>query len=353
MKRKILYYFSGIFLFLVLFLFACDGEISETSQVISPTTLPASPLPEVTSTNENVETVESSTAISELGILFAPPDSDQNLKQDLQSMLSEWAQDDGLQFNMRDTLSAEDFEKEDIRWVVALDPAPNLLDLAVNAPETTFLAVGVSGLAAADNLSIISLDNTDWSKHGFIAGYMAAMITPDWRIGVIGLIENQDAESARLGFMDGVTYFCGLCRSEYPPYYEYPLFVEIPEESSDSEWRDAADLLLKRDVETIYLVPGVDNESLLQYLVDSEIKLIGDITGKPEFFNDYWVGSLRFDFLQAVQEYRQTIQSEKEGIQLSAPLVLEDPNPNFLSPGRQILVRKVIEEILVGYIATQ
>ncbi|MEA2008447.1 MAG: hypothetical protein U9O54_04960, partial [Chloroflexota bacterium] len=186
-------------------------------QASSSPTAESSPSPSTTAT----------TAPLPLGILLASPDADPGLVDDLRLLASTSAEEAGLRFQVRETLSEKDFQSDDLTWVVALPPLANLADLASIAPQTKFLAVGFSNLEATDNLGVIVPGNANLGQQGFLAGYIAAMITPDWRVGVISLAEDEAAAAAREGFIAGAIYFCGLCRPEYPPFFEYPLFVEL------------------------------------------------------------------------------------------------------------------------------
>ncbi len=288
-----------------------------------------------------------------LGVFLSPPDAAPGLAAELQPLVSTWAEESGLRFQIRETLSENDFAVEDIRWVVALSPVSNLAGLASSAPKTRFLAVGIPNLEAAANLSVI-LPGTGYSdQQGFMAGYIAAMITPDWRVGVISLAEDAAGAAAREGFITGAIYFCGLCRQESPPYFDYPLFVELNSEASSSQWQSAANILLTKGVETIYIVPGAGDEELLQYLAQADVKLIGggdEVTGA---IADQWVVSLRFDLTQAVQEHWPDFVAGMDGVSIQVPLTLADPNPDLLSQGRQRLAEKILEEVLAGYIETQ
>lgn len=291
-----------------------------------------------------------SPALPPLGILLAPANADAVLGEDLRTLTSAWAEEDGLRFQLRETLSENDFVAEDIHWVVALPPLSNLEGLAASAPETRFLAVGFSDLEATGNLSVIRPGVSHFDQQGFMAGYIAAMITPDWRVGVIGLADDPAGKAAREGFTAGAIYFCGLCRSEYPPFFEYPLFVELDAEASSSQWQSAANILLNKGVETIYLVPGAGDDDLRQYLVQSDVNLIGGGEEVTETIAEHWVVSLRFDLLQVVEEHWPEFVEGAVGASVQVPLTLADINSDLLSPGRQRLAEKILEEVVAGFI---
>ena len=343
-----LYRFFLVGSFIILALAGCAEGSAEPSPVL-PTAQPSSsPITVATLSPSPI----ASTALPPLGILLAPPGADPDLEMELSPLLLLWAEEAGLRFQVRETLSIEDFQVDDIQWVVALSPVSNLADLTSSVPGTKFLAVGFSDLEVAANLSVILPETTNFDQQGFMAGYIAAMITPDWRVGVISLADDLARASAKAGFIAGAKYFCGLCRPEYPPFVEYPLFVELSSESSSAEWQAAADILLDKGVETIYLIPGAGDEALLQYLAQSQVKLIGGDNDVQEAIRDQWVVSLNFDFLQTIQDNLPDFMAGMDGKNIQVPLTLTDPNSDLLSIGRQRMAEKLLTEILAGYIET-
>jgi hypothetical protein len=311
-------------------------EEEESPSETSPTISPSPP----------TETVS-----APLAIFLTPPETDPDLKTKLAPMISGWADAPDLRFQTREVLTEADFGRDDVRWVVALPPAENLTELANKAPETRFLAVGFSELEAADNLSVILPERIHYDQHGFLAGYIAAMITPDWRVGVISLAENEAGAAARDGFLTGVRYFCGLCQIEYPPYFSYPLYVEAAEGATPDQWQAAASLLIKKSVETIYLVPGAGDEALYRYLSQQDVELIGGVLDIPDANEGQWVVSLRFDLQALLESYAPGfLAGEEPGEVLSIPLVMEDPNSRLFSPGRQKEADRILKELQDGYI---
>jgi hypothetical protein len=131
-----------------------------------------------------------------------------------------------LLFESVSTISTADLPGDGLQLIVALPPDPGLAALIAAAPETQFLAVNIPGLEPAPNLSQIQAQGVRPDQSAFLAGYLAAAITQDWRAGVISLAGDA---TARLGFTNGVYYFCGLCRPAYPPFPNpgYPLSVEL------------------------------------------------------------------------------------------------------------------------------
>lgn len=328
---------------LVLGLTGCSREIPgllatqiQTPTITSTSTLTVTPPPTLT-------------ALPSVGLFLAPPDADPVLAAELDSRLSQWIPANGYRYQVRPSLSGNDLENDNFRLVVALNPNPEISSLAVSNPGINFLTVGILGLEPASNLSTIGADENRLDQQGFIAGYIAAMITPDWRVGVIGYSDTQITVAARQAFFTGVKFYCGLCLPIYPPFYEYPLYFELGEDADSAAWRSAADFMIHRSVETVYVVPGAGDNDMFRYLAEAGIKIIG---GEPPLsgIQDHWIASLRFDLLASFIEFWPEFVNETDSTAVTVPLQITDINPELLSPGKLRLVEETLEDVLAGYI---
>jgi hypothetical protein len=324
----------------------CDGEIPG----LAPATATNTPAPTVTLTPTSTPK-PTPTPLPPVGVFLAPAQADPEWVAEIQPLLSEWIPENGMRFQIRPSLSVDDLGKDDFEIIIALPPAPDLAGLISAAPDTRFLAVGVQDLDPAPNLTLIGGDGDRLDQQGFIAGFIAAVITPDWRTGVISVADSEEGQEARQGFITGVRYYCGLCLPTYPPFLKYPLYVELLGSATEQEWQAAADFLIQRSVETIYVVPGAGNDQLLRYLARSEIKIIAGVT-PPAEAGDQWVASLRFSPLQVFQEAWPVFVSGQDGKVYPVPLSIMDVNPDLLSPGRQRLVEETLANLLDGFIDT-
>jgi hypothetical protein len=271
---------------------------------------------------------------------------------EVRPFVSSWSEEEGFRFQRLETLSEVDFAEEAFRLVVVLPPYPDLEPLVDAAPDIPFLAVGFSDVESAKNLSVILPGRDRYDQHGFVAGYLAAMVTPEWRVGAMGVKGDEAAEQARRGFTLGVRYFCGLCLPDYPPY-EYPLIVELDPDTSSSVWQASANVLINKGVETFYIVPGAGDDSLLRFLVDKDIHLIADGREFAEDFQEGWVASLEFDLVKAFKDAWPDFVSGDIGDEIPVPLSITDINPELLSPGRLWNAESILQEVEEGWIQTE
>jgi len=277
-----------------------------------------------------------------MAILLAPEGSDPALVASLQEKLPELAAQEGMQFETRPALSAAEIGPN-LRIVVAVAPDSGISQLAAGTPGTQFLALGIPGIQPAPNLSVIGSTDGQPDQMGFIAGYLAAVITNDWRAGVI----SSDAAAGRLaaqGFDNGVVFFCGLCRPAFPPFYEYPILVSPPGQA-------AADSLISQGVQTVYLAPGAGDPALLEYLAQANLNLIGSAP-PPENLKDHWVATIQTDLLAGLEQLWPDLANGKGGGNLPTPIVITDRNEALFSTGRQRLVDETLADLQAGYIGT-
>ena len=341
MRRIFLFLLPGLF---GLFIVGCNNLPlpAEATPTLAPTatvTLTATPAPTPTATS-----------LPPLLVLLIPAGAEPSLASSLQASFANLASHAGLRWQVRPSLTAAE-TASDVDYVVALPPGEGLSELVAATPNTRFLAVGIPGLEPSPNLIAVGSEGENPDQQGFLAGFIAATITPDWRVGVISVEDTDAGRAARTGFLNGVRFFCGLCRPSAPPYYEYPLFIGLPAGSTDNEWRTVGDLLIDHLVTTIYVAPGAGGEDLLRYLAQAGVNIIGGIS-PPDDISTRWIVSIRPEIEQIYLEYWPPLFEGRTGISLPLPILLTDINPELLSLGKQHLAEELLADLRAGYINT-
>jgi hypothetical protein len=187
-----------------------------------------------------------------------------------------------------------------------------------------------------------------------LAGYTAAAITPDYRVGVVTEGNTQAGDATSLGYTNGVFYFCGLCRPVYPPFPTtgYPLRYKLPGGAGPADWQGAITYLNAWQVGTVFVSPSIADEGFLDVLAQSGINFI--IVGSPpEGLRGNWVASLGIgDPLPIVQELWPKLVSGKGETHVPLPLGFTAVNPDLLSPGRKRNAETMLADLLAGFINT-
>jgi len=332
--------------FLSLSLSACGTVIPTDKPTPTPSPSPtatATPIPTLAPTP---------TPLPLTAILLAPVGADEAMVSNLQTALNVIITAHGLRWQVRQQLSPVDLVPE-LRMVVAVPPDPGLAQMAIFAPETQFLALGIPGLESAANLSVIGAVNDRPDQQGFIAGVIAAMLSPDWRAGAISLSDTVEGRSARSGFLNGGVYFCGLCRPIHSPFYAYPLYFELPSTATTAEWQEAANYMVDHYVQTVYVYPGAGDEAMLSSLAAAGVNIISSGT-PPEAASENWVVSLTTDPLPLIQSLVEGLLngSISGGQSLAVPIQFTNINPALFTPGKQQLAEQILSDLQTGYIDT-
>ena len=334
----------GLFGVLLMLIAACSPA---ATTVVSPTLIPTSSEtaaePGVAPTQTNTPT---ETPAPGRVILIAPEGS----YLDLQALLEELSQKDGLVFSLSPSINEGEIGPE-VRLVVAVQPDPGLTALAASAPGTQFLAMGFSGIEPGENISVVAGPGQRMDQIGFLAGYIAAAITPHWRVGVLSSADTTAGKSGKNGFSNGVVYYCGLCRPAYPPYVQYPIAVEVAASASLSEQQAAVDVLLTQAVNTVFLMGELANPELVDYLASKDMRIISDAP-PPSGREANWVATIQTDTLNAVSDLWPGIIAGQGGEHAEIQLNLGDINTAFLSPGRQGHIEEILVELNDGVIDT-
>ena len=326
-----------IILVILLALSACGGGGAAGTSTPVPTDTPVVP---PTST---------STPSTPLAILVLPADLDPDTSNLYQKTVYDLTQVSGMRFQVRNTLTPADLEPG-LQVVIALPPDPGIAALAAAAPQVQFLAINIPEVAAGGNISVLG-NNVQTDVAGFLAGYTAAMITDDYRIGMLMPKDNPDALRALNAYASGMKYYCGACRPVLFYSWAYPQYVEIPAEEDKTHYNAFADILiLQYKIGTVYLHPDVATTDVQNYIGTTGVYMIG--TKTPEQIPAGWVMTIQPDVIKAIQNAWPGLLSGQGGIIVQSPLGLSDIDSAILTEGKLRLVEQTLSDLQAGLIST-
>jgi hypothetical protein len=329
---------SLLSLVFVIALVACGQNVPEAT----PTSVPTdTPIPTATFT---------ATPSTPLAILVMPADLDPAQYELYQSTVYDLAQQSGLRFQVRNTLSEQDLEPG-LRVVIALppEPGPGIAALAAAAPQAQFLAINIPNVTAGGNISVLA-DTVQTDIVSFMAGYIGALITEDYRIGMIYPDGNADALSALDAYTNGKTYYCGLCRPFYYVPFDFPQSIPIPTtEPPENYGGYAVYLIQQRQVDFIYTYPEIATPELLAYIGSSGAVQVGAPPSGP--LPLYWAASIVPDTVGAIQASWPTLIAGQGGQTVQSPLTITDADESLLSPAKKAEAEQVLAELLAGRIS--
>lgn len=308
----------------------------------------ATPIPPPTDTPVILPTL-SPTATTPLAILVLPADLDAVASDLYQKTVYDLTQQSGYRFQVRNTLSAADVAEPGLQIVIAVSVDPGIAALAAAAPQVQFLAINIAGIAPGGNVSVLG-GNSQSDIAAFLAGYTAAMITDDYRIGMLIPRDNGDAIRALNAYATGMAYYCGSCRPLYIFNWAFPQYLDIGAEEDKNNYDAYADILMMQyKVRTFYLYPDIYTEDLANYIGTTGAYVIGTVS--PEQRPAGWVMTIQPDVIKAIQNAWPKLVSGQGGITVQSPLGLSDVDPTILSPGKQRLVEQTLNELQAGLIS--
>jgi len=315
---------------------ACGGgEQPPLTSTPLPTDTPI-PLPTLTATS-----------VVPLAILVLPATLDAETSNLYQKTVYDLAQAAGMRFQVRNALTPADLEPG-LQIVIALPPDQGIAALAAAAPNVQFLAINMSGITAGDNVSVLG-GNSQSDMAAFLAGYTAALITDDYRIGMMMPRDNADAIRAFNAYASGMTFYCGTCRPFYYLNWTFPQYIDIPANEDKNNYDAYSDILMAQyKVRTIYLHPDIATTDLMNYIGTTGVLMIGTVT--PEQRPAGWVMTIQPDVIKAIQAAWPQLVSGQGGLAVQSPLGLSDIDPLLLSPGKQRLVEQMLQDLQDGFV---
>jgi hypothetical protein len=333
--------FLLLFLSLV-FLTSCGPGVDATPTATIPTSSPA-------------PTISPTPAIQPLAILVLPADMPKADYDRYQTMVYDLAQAAGLRFQVRNSLTSQDlaFEGSALKVVLALPPDPGLAALAAAAPGVQFLAINIPNVSAGQNLSTLGATGVPVDQQAFLAGYIAGMVAPEWKVGVLYQKDTAEGEAVRDAFTNGFVFYCGACRNPVfsQPAGIYPVTVPMPSDAPSSDYPGYVLLLRQNIVRAAYVDPAIATPDLLNYMTQYDMLVIGEnLPG--EAARSHWVASIQPDMTAAIQKIFPELLAGQGGQSISTPLFLNDINPELLSEGKKRLVQEVLQGLQDGTIST-
>ena len=288
-----------------------------------------------------------------LALLVVPADMDKAASDAYQRTVYELAQQSGMRFQVRNVLAPQDVEPG-LRIVIAVPPDPGIAALAAAAPQAQFLAINIPSITAGGNVSVLASSGSI-DTPAFVAGYTAALLSDDFRAGMIMPKDDPLAQQAAAAFANGMAYYCGLCTG-FRLYIDasggalrFPQFIQLPTDQNPNSW-GLNYLVSSLKMSALYLYPDakLGVKQLYEALGQTGALVIGAAAPDPRPAG--WVMEIRGDEVKAIQSAWPALAAGQGGQNVPSPLGLGDVDPVLLSPGKQRLVQGVLDDLQAGRI---
>lgn len=341
MKRPILHSLVFALYFGLLALAGCSSPLAPAEPTLTATP-DSSPTPTPTQTP---------TPLPGRMMVLAPSGMDPILFKQVTDLLKEQTAAAGMVLDVRNDLQPGDLTAE-VRVAVLLAAPANLNDLLAAAPQVQFAVLSGGDLPEAGNLTAIRVQP---QHQAFIAGYVATLLSDDWRAA--GLIPGETADLQE-AFANGGRYYCGVCAPGWPLSATFPLVKGAAAPGDGAAWAAAAqDLFDNGKAEVFYLSSAASQPEVYNYLagrvqVANEVKVLGALP-PPDALRAQWAATVGMDPAAALKQVLPDLMAGKSAGKLSVPVSLTDINPDVLSPGRLEQVKQLMADLDKGLIQTQ
>ena len=305
--------------------------------LLAPEQVNSSPTPAPSSSEASPTTT--SARPSNVVLLVAAPTANTALVAQLKQSLTDLSGSSQLSLQTMENVTAEQLATGP-RIVVVTGPDALAAADPAGHPQIQFVAVGIPGLKPGPNLSLIGPDGPIPDQLGFLAGYLAALITPDYRVAAVSAGDTPSHVAASLAFLNGATFYCGLCRPTVPPFKTYPATFPITV--------DAATLQAE-GIQTAF-VTG-DDAATLERLAALGLDLIGNVA-PPDAVRAKWIATVVADPDPALREIWQSLLEGQGGRSLPLQPALVDIRSGAVSPGRMRLLADTVAALTLGQIDT-
>lgn len=321
---------AGILLFSMLFSACQNAASSPTPEVIE--TLPPTELPTPIPTDAAGRV-----------IVAAPIGVDEAQREFIQPIMQELSDGAGFALEVRTDIPTGVIAGN---WKVVflLEDLPNQDELAASAPATQFVAFDGVEIQPAPNVSYLRVNP---AYRAFMAGYIGALVAPDWRVG--GLLPADDA-ALEDAFINGSRYWCGRCGQNAPPFAQFPIAQTMMSGSSPMQWQTAVGELTKYNTEVLYVSPEATSPELLVSLAGLNLTFVGS-QSPPDQVRDRWVATLSQDVPGTLRSMWPDLIAGVGGKTYHATLEVTDINEYYLSPGKVRLINETLTALTAGLIS--
>jgi len=345
-QRRILR-ISLLLLILAMLFIACrpDGDElpvpSETDPAVE-TEVPAEIVEEPTVTPDVPEV-----------LLVISGDSDLDIAAQVQTALELLTGESGLTLKVENTLTPE-MLLSGVRVVVGMGQGIDLSGLASSAPEVQFVAIHQPAAIPTANLSVIGDPIADLQRKAFMAGYLTALVSSDYKIAGLIASDQQYSEDVLDAFTIGVRYYCGWCRPSLPPYVNYPFYPQVESFPAASDLTAYQTLIadwLYLGVNAVYVDMPLVSSELIVYLMDAGMNVVGGAS--PDLPRDQWVGTVVADPVPGLQRLWPDLMSGMGGSLMPSSITVTDAGSGLFSEGRLRLFNRTLADLDAGLISTE
>lgn len=268
----------------------------------------------------------------------------------VQSTLEELVSTGGQNLLIVESISSPEMQ-DSVELVVSIGSDVDITNLATGSPQIHFIAIDQPGVSPLENLSIIGDPELDQKNQSFMAGYLAALVSTDYKVGALIPADSDQSDRMLDAFIIGTRFFCGICRPLYPPFNTFPHWDFLSIENNSAGFQPVIDVLVSYGVEVIYLQGKLLSPEILTYLSDLGVKVVSDQS--PETLRNNWVGTVAADPSPALALLWSDLMAGSSGVRKSSSITLIDTESGLLSEGRRRVFDEMVADLEAGLVYPQ
>ena len=339
-QHTLVWFFCSITLIAIT---ACQPEFTETPRPIAETTEPAPAIEEFSTTVAPTPTEALSSVI-----LLTSPESDPGSASQIQAALNQMISEEEPVSLVQGHLSPEMITPA-VKIVIGVGPNLNMVDLAKANPDVSFVVVDDPAALPSGNLSVIGDPVIERQHQFFMAGYLSALISEDYKAAALIPLNDEDSNAMIESFMVGAEFYCGVCNPLHPPYNDFPYWQMLSVENLTSGFEPVIDSLVNYGVEVFFIPDVLVSSELLSYVASFGLKVVSD--GEPDMARNNWVGTVTVNKGEALIELWPQIISKSEGVKVPGGILLTDTDAGQVSEGRSRLFDEMAADLQAGLVS--
>ncbi|MBE0686464.1 MAG: hypothetical protein IH585_10730 [Anaerolineaceae bacterium] len=183
----------------------------------------------------------------------------------------------------------------------------------------------------------------------FIAGYLSAIISNDWRVGgLLPTIQYQNT-GADIVFQNGVVFLCGRCSPTYGPIVNFPItnLLSIPEDNKATLQAYAE--IATNKINTLYIPSVYLFDDLVILLKQSGVTIVSDAI--PTIEQSDWIDYAIVDNLHGLIIGTISKTDQQGGLEKIPVEFSVYASARELSPGKSNFINNMIDNLQAGFIS--
>lgn len=183
----------------------------------------------------------------------------------------------------------------------------------------------------------------------FIAGYLSALISDDWRVGgLIPPIQYQNT-GADLVFQNGAVFLCGRCAPTFGPIVDFPITALLSSPEDNDSTLQAYGEISTNKINTLFIPSAYLFDDLVILLQQSGVTIISDAKSGGE--QSDWIDYAIIDNLSELIIKAISDTGQQEGL-ITTPVEFSVYSSiGELSPGKSDFINDMIKNLQAGFIS--